>query len=280
MSTNFQMPHPLQGAPQAQTDAVFRQTEEREAQPVGSTESHQPIPVPVKLAEGYKPSSLTSVLGIEPGETVTHEDVGFGPRIVILHHYVTGPRIIQDGDDRPAYERGQVIWLSALFGNELTQKALDGNPDALRQIRRYTVGKNPAFRQATKDEEKFQRVTFIEGEQAMGDALQKEQVARTQMVDENARYRSILERLNINPNASPEEIEAQLNALDASRSEPNAPPVPPPIVPPQQTQQTVQRPTQVQQPQQTQTPVAPQTPVPTPPKPPENPGGTGGASGF
>jgi hypothetical protein len=216
MSTNIPPGgvHPLQGAPQAQTELAHllsaqERTKEREVMPRGDVSSPQPISVP-KLAEGRKHHSLTSVLGHGAEEAAQNTDVGFGPRLVVLNNYVTGPAPTIEGGDRPAFSRGRVIWASQLLGEEMTQKAIEGDTQARAALRRYI--EQGAVREATKQEERFTQVSFVEGEDALAADLQQTQARMANVESENTRMKRLLEAINIDPNASPEEVQRTLSA--------------------------------------------------------------------
>jgi hypothetical protein len=185
--------HPLQGAPQAQTEYAYSDAQvrakEREVQPLGDVGTPQPLSA--------------------PEESARSRDVGFGPRLVVLNHFVTGPAPVQEGGDRPAFTRGRVIWASQLVGDEITQKAIDGDFQARATLRRYI--EQGAVREATRKEARFTQITFLEGEQAIAEDLQQTQARYAQVEDENTRMKRLLDAINIDPNASPEEVQRQLS---------------------------------------------------------------------
>jgi hypothetical protein len=214
MSTNMTPggAHPLQGSPQAQVEfgwaSAQQAAKEREVKPSGdSPMSQQKIPVP-QLAEGYKPVSVSSLLGHEADVVDANTHIGFGPRLVILDHYVTGPAPTTDGGDRAAFARGDVVWASQLFGAEITQKAIDGDEGARSTIRRYFT--QNALREATKDEGQFTKISFIEGEEAMAQEVQATQARVANLQDENERMKELLNAINISPDMSPEDLRRRL----------------------------------------------------------------------
>jgi hypothetical protein len=192
--------------------SVFRSTTESKAEPSGGPETAQPIPVP-RLSQGQKHSTLSSILGGEEGAPTAPTEVGFGPRLVVIHDFITGPAPVKGGR-RAAFTRGRVIWGSQLIGDELMKKAQEGDDHAIETLRRYA--RKGAVREATRSEANYTQITFVEGEAALTTNLDAAKQRLGETENENARLKQLLEALDLDPDATVEELQAAIAARNAA----------------------------------------------------------------
>jgi hypothetical protein len=109
-------------------------------------------------------AALTSQI-FGPEEEDEEDDEDDGPKLVVLHTYVTGP-------GGGPYVRGKVITVFQLLGHNLLKP--ENRRVARRTLKRYLEeqgGVGPSVRPATVEEAKHDFVTFPEGEVALTSAL-------------------------------------------------------------------------------------------------------------
>jgi hypothetical protein len=100
-----------------------------------------------------------------PEDDDEEDDEDDGPKLVVLHTYVTGP-------GGGPHVRGKVITVRDLLGHNLLRD--ENRKVARRTLKRYLDGQGgtgPSVRPATVEEAKHDFVTFPEGEVALTSAL-------------------------------------------------------------------------------------------------------------
>jgi hypothetical protein len=183
---------PMQGNPGPSDLMPLPQAVERDA---SQTPGSIPTPDLASLPSSTRPSiavpantpRVSQILGDDDDEDEDERRPGgLGPRLVVLHESAHG------------HPRGSVIWASDLFGTETLQAALDGEPDARRRVRRglkrlVDLG---AVRQASKHEEGYEQVIFVEDMAQAEATIGVAQAQLGQLSDENAQLRRQLEEAN------------------------------------------------------------------------------------
>jgi hypothetical protein len=178
-----------------ETPDPMQPTREREAKPVGSPSTKQNIPTPpdTEEASALDPGRRVSVVaflsqaqGPDNAELVT----GYGPRLVVLHDYLTGPGTVTT---RKAFGRGDVIWASELLGDDLMEDTRKG-PVALK---RYLDLK--AVREANEQEARLSKVVFAEGEKALTNELEATQTQLSITQAEAERLKRAMREAGLDP---------------------------------------------------------------------------------
>lgn len=228
-----------------QLHSPYAPTPERETVPFGSTDSPQPIAVPKEIPSQV-PSSLTAFMGQEEGdETLYKVQEGYGPRLVILWNVVSGP-------NKQSFQRGDVIWVSQLLGDEIMKDETRRSTE----LRRYMMGNNPAVREANRDEAKATKVIFLEGEEQLASSYQQAQAVIADVQNDNERLRQLIVAAGGDPDAEPNMQTTDGDVEDLGQANTDFVPVAPvtPPIPPTRVQQSASP---------LPRPISPSTPRPT-----------------
>lgn len=133
---------------------------------------------------------LDDILNLDDEEDAPKQSPGLGPRLIVLHEGVQG------------HTRGDVIWASDLFGYD-TFLAADGSDEDARRDARLRIKKGlarltrlGAVREATRVEQGYERVVFVEDMGQAEAAIAATQAQVAELADENTVLRRRLEEAN------------------------------------------------------------------------------------
>jgi hypothetical protein len=186
--------------PTAKTRFTLGKTEETMVDP-DMPSRHIPAPSHIAPNPFTERSHLATMMAIDDQaeeDSNQRREEGYGPKIVILHDFVSGP------GPETGFRRGQVISLSRLLGDDL----MKDETQAIRYAKRYFTGK--AVREATQEESQYDMVEFIEGEEALEQHAAAREEELQSLKYQNMKLADIIRKLGGDPTKDPEEQQAEV----------------------------------------------------------------------